>query len=92
MNELHELMAFLQMRLSEDGSMQILGGSHDIPDPVPAAKLKQWLQVQPARSLGFSVTCVLPCQRMDWLMPMLGNEQEKDVACRMHDDASGHLK
>ena len=92
MNELHELMAFLQMRLSEDGSMQILGGSHDMPDPVPTAKLKQWLQVQPERSFGFSVTCALPGRRMHWLMPTLGNLQEEDVACRMHDDASGHLQ
>ena len=44
-NEAHELMAFLQMRLAEGGSAQILGASHDLLDPVSSAALKQWLQV-----------------------------------------------
>ena len=47
MNEAHELMAFLQTRLSEAGSMQILGGSHAFLDPVPSATLKHWMQVWP---------------------------------------------
>lgn len=48
-NELHELIAFLQARLSEAGSMQILRGSqgaHTLLEPVPSATLKQWLQVR----------------------------------------------
>lgn len=45
MNEVHELMAFLQTRLSEAGSSQGLGGSRDLLDPVSSAALKQWLQV-----------------------------------------------
>ena len=44
-NEVHELMAFLQMRLSEAGSSQGLGGSHDLLDSVSSAALQQWLQV-----------------------------------------------
>lgn len=44
-NEAHELMAFLQMRLAEGGSAQILGAGHDLLDPVSSAALKQWLQV-----------------------------------------------
>ena len=44
-NEVHELMAFLQTRLSEAGSMQILGGSHALLEPVSSATLKSWLQV-----------------------------------------------
>ena len=45
-NELHELIAFLQTRLSEAGSMQILGGSHSLLEPILPATLTQWLQVQ----------------------------------------------
>ncbi len=44
-NEAHELMAFLQMRLAEGGSAQIMGAGHDLLDPVSSAALKQWLQV-----------------------------------------------
>ncbi len=44
-NEVHELMAYLQTRLSEAGSMQILGGSHALLEPVSSATLKHWLQV-----------------------------------------------
>ncbi len=46
-NEVHELMAFLQTRLSEAGFMQILGGSHALLEPVSSATLKSWLQVRP---------------------------------------------
>ena len=45
MNEVHELMAFLQTRLSEAGSMQILGGSQALLEPIFSATLKHWLQV-----------------------------------------------
>ena len=49
-NEAHELVAFLQMRLAEGRSAQILGVSHDLLDPVLSAALKQWLQVRPPSS------------------------------------------
>lgn len=47
MNEVHELMAFLQTRLSEAGSMQILGSSQGLLEHVSSATLKHWLQVRP---------------------------------------------
>ena len=46
-NEVHELTAFVQTRLSEAGSMQILGGSQGLLEQVPSATLKHWLQVRP---------------------------------------------
>lgn len=61
-NELHELIAFLQTRLAEAGSMEILGGSHSLLEPILPATLRQWLQVQadchPAACHDDADTCV----------------------------------
>ena len=59
-NEAHELMAFLQTRLSEAGSMQILGGGHSLLEPVSSATLKHWMQVWP----GSSCSC-------PWKLPLV---------------------
>ena len=49
-NELHELMAFLQTRLLEAGSMQILGGTHGLLEHVSSTTLCQWVEVRPGIS------------------------------------------